>query len=116
MPACPRCNIALEPKNLATDAQLGTVEVDVCPDCHGVWIDAEDQKADAKANILYDRQLVKLQANPKYAADTDPEIACPGCGHEMLRFDWNNRQLYVDKCLDCKGIWLDAGEAARIST
>jgi Zn-finger nucleic acid-binding protein len=40
MPACPRCLTALAPKNLLTDAQWGVVEVDLCPDCHGIWLDA----------------------------------------------------------------------------
>jgi Zn-finger nucleic acid-binding protein len=115
MPACPRCRVDLQPKTVITDGEWGLVTIDACGQCGGIWVDAEDQKADAKVNILYDQQLVDLQANPPQRPETDGEIGCPGCGSEMLRFDWNNRQLYLDRCLSCKGYWLDAGEAARIS-
>jgi hypothetical protein len=33
---------------------------------------------------------------------------CPVCKNAMITFELSD--VEVDKCLDCKGIWLDAGE------
>ena len=35
-------------------------------------------------------------------------MKCPKCGMNLVEIDY--RQLKVDKCTACEGIWLDAGE------
>ncbi|GMR03499.1 MAG: hypothetical protein BMS9Abin21_355 [Thermodesulfovibrionia bacterium] len=40
-------------------------------------------------------------------------MRCPKCGMELIEIDYKNIQ--VDKCSECEGIWLDAGELDEIS-
>ena len=35
-------------------------------------------------------------------------MRCPKCGMELINIDY--RGIEVDKCSECQGIWLDAGE------
>lgn len=40
-------------------------------------------------------------------------MRCPKCGMELIEIDY--RGIKVDRCSECVGIWLDAGELAAIS-
>jgi hypothetical protein len=35
-------------------------------------------------------------------------MKCPKCGMELIEIDY--RGIKVDKCSECQGVWLDAGE------
>jgi transcription initiation factor IIE alpha subunit len=35
-------------------------------------------------------------------------MKCPKCGHDLEEVNYQN--VMVDRCPDCKGIWLDHGE------
>jgi hypothetical protein len=40
-------------------------------------------------------------------------MRCPKCGMELIEIDYKG--IKVDKCSECEGIWLDAGELEAIS-
>ena len=40
-------------------------------------------------------------------------MRCPKCGMELSEIDYKN--IIVDKCFSCDGIWLDAGEFESIA-
>lgn len=40
-------------------------------------------------------------------------MRCPKCGMELIEIDY--RSIKVDKCSECDGIWLDAGEMEKVS-
>ena len=40
-------------------------------------------------------------------------MKCPKCGMELLEIDY--KSIKVDKCSECDGIWLDAGELEAVS-
>ncbi len=40
-------------------------------------------------------------------------MKCPKCGMELIEIDY--KEIKVDKCSRCEGIWLDAGELEAIS-
>jgi len=40
-------------------------------------------------------------------------MRCPKCGMELIEIDY--RGIKVDRCSECLGIWLDAGELVSIS-
>jgi hypothetical protein len=40
-------------------------------------------------------------------------MRCPKCGMQLIEIDYKN--IKVDKCSGCDGIWLDAGELGAIS-
>ncbi len=39
-------------------------------------------------------------------------MKCPKCGMALIEIDYKN--IRVDKCSDCAGIWLDSGELEAI--
>lgn len=41
------------------------------------------------------------------------QMRCPKCGMELIEIDYKN--IKVDKCSECDGIWLDAGELEAVS-
>lgn len=38
---------------------------------------------------------------------------CPKCGMKLIEIDYKN--IKVDKCSECQGIWLDAGELEALA-
>jgi uncharacterized protein len=40
-------------------------------------------------------------------------MRCPKCGMELIEIDYKN--IKIDKCSECEGIWLDAGELETVS-
>ncbi len=40
-------------------------------------------------------------------------MMCPKCGMELIEIDYKN--IKIDKCSECEGIWLDAGELEAVS-
>ncbi len=40
-------------------------------------------------------------------------MMCPKCGMELIEIDYKN--IKIDKCSECEGIWLDAGELETVS-
>ena len=40
-------------------------------------------------------------------------MRCPKCGMELIEIDY--KSIKVDKCSECDGIWLDAGEIESVS-
>ena len=50
----------------------------------------------------------KLKAEEKKHLKTLHHMRCPKCGMELIEIDY--KEIKVDKCSECAGIWLDAGE------
>jgi hypothetical protein len=88
-------------------ALLRKVEVDVCPTCHGVFLDAGEIKALTGSSDLH-RFLTKY-----LGLDSDSHLLCPHCGGLMDGEDAGD--VRVDVCLTCNGVWLDAGELERLA-
>jgi hypothetical protein len=40
-------------------------------------------------------------------------MRCPKCGMELIEIDYKG--INIDKCSECEGIWLDAGELEAVS-
>lgn len=40
-------------------------------------------------------------------------MKCPKCGMELIEIDYKG--IKVDKCSECEGVWLDAGELETVS-
>ncbi len=40
-------------------------------------------------------------------------MRCPKCGMELIEIDYKG--IKVDKCSECEGIWLDAGELDAVA-
>ena len=40
-------------------------------------------------------------------------MRCPKCGMELIEIDYKG--IKIDRCSECEGIWLDAGELETVS-
>jgi len=40
-------------------------------------------------------------------------MMCPKCGMELIEIDYKG--IKIDKCSECEGVWLDAGELDHIT-
>ena len=40
-------------------------------------------------------------------------MRCPKCGMELGEVDYKG--IHIDKCFQCEGIWLDAGELELVA-
>ena len=92
---CPRDSDALVPSTRKR------VEIDVCPTCQGVWLDPKEL-----AELIGSwRDLPRAQQ-----AQADP-LSCPrGCGPMTPCYYSELRQVLIDRCPRCQGIWLDHRE------
>lgn len=113
---CPRCKSALNKKNLdelQSEGTFGDVEVDVCSSCNGIWfdkgeLDRVDNKIEPK--IVEIKKLPSL--NEQYV-----NLVCPSCfGHKNMEKVVNDldKDVIMDVCPSCSGIWLDNREFTAI--
>lgn len=94
---------------------IGLIEVDRCPRCGGIWLDAGE--------------LTRLKANRALAAGLDGGPArgvsrrhligaprCPRDGTAMhLARDLEQAHVKVEQCAGCRGIFLDSGELRDVT-
>lgn len=55
----------------------------------------------------------KLKAEEKNKLRKLHYMRCPKCGMEMIEIDYKG--IKIDKCSECEGIWLDAGELEAVA-
>ena len=105
---CPSC------KNPLREKGAGGMTLDVCyGGCGGIWFDAtelERVSASAATTLHTIWQVQKGNLKP-----TGPRL-CPRCPEQILEAKWFSdlKQVEIDQCPKCSGIWLDAGEFTRI--
>ena len=76
-----------------------------------------DDRASALENEYFHRQekelIEKMKAKIEKENATQTELACPKCDGKLVETDFEN--IKIDVCNKCNGVWLDAGELARIT-
>ena len=55
----------------------------------------------------------KLTEEDKKRLKQVHHMRCPKCGMELIEIDYKG--IKVDKCSECEGVWLDAGELGAVS-
>lgn len=112
---CPVCGEALKP------FRFHETVTDVCPKGCGVWFDSGEMKAVEESDNLANldaafvgecRRTVDTQGTDvKAELENFPARQCPVHHLAMDRYEWNaGSGVVIDKCSECQGIWLDAGE------
>ena len=109
---CPACG------HLLTSRTAGDVTVDVCDGgCGGIWFDHfELQKLDEPAESAGE-QLLDVRRDPGVVIDQSARYRCPKCTDDvvLMRHFWSvKRDVTIDECPECGGVFLDAGELAGI--
>ena len=111
---CPVCDIAMKSK-----AYVGQT-VDVCGACAGIWCDDGELSAVVKALIgagKIPNETASNTVRAREAEDHDHQSkACPRCAKitESFNFAYDSN-VFLNRCTDCRGIWLDGGELRRVA-
>lgn len=103
---CPKCGTALESKT------LGTIPVDQCPSCQGIWFDEKELQSVLTRSHDLHRGLHRSTGEPSL---NQKRGTCPRDKSGMLRaFSSTGERVVLDMCPDCHGLWLDGGELDRL--
>jgi Zn-finger nucleic acid-binding protein len=87
---CIQCEGEMETKDIKG------VEIDLCPDCAGVWLDGGELKDLTKFDLTAGRVITCLRCETPMQT-------------KMLR------GVEIDVCPECTSVWLDGGELNKIS-
>lgn len=114
---CPRCTFTLVPHRPPAAMPGGpSAEVDVCPRCHGTFLDA----GDAKAMLGDNAEPQTWQRTSAASFKGKGKLRCPD-GHGALSVynlqapPGSGVDVDIDVCPECRGMWLDQWEAARVA-
>jgi Zn-finger nucleic acid-binding protein len=110
--SCPACGHALSSRT------AGDVTVDACDGgCGGIWFDHwELQKLDEQSESAGEA-LLDVRRDPGVIVDPAERYQCPKCADDvvLMRHFWSvKREVTIDECPECGGVFLDAGELAGI--
>lgn len=108
---CPACERELQ------EMKVSDLVVDVCQDgCGGIWFDNfELEKVDEKHESAGE-PLLDIPRDESLTVDYTITRPCPKCdGIKMMKhFVSVKKEVEVDECGACAGIWLDYGELGKI--
>ena len=107
-PACP---------NQLQQMTVGDVTVDVCKGgCGGIWFDNFELKKFDEPHESAGEALLDIERDEGFLVDLNKKRNCPKCNDivMMTHFFSVKKQVAVDECPGCAGIWLDAGELSQI--
>lgn len=86
------------------------LEVDVCPNCRGMWLDFDE--LDKLEDMVFDEDSQKGSLI-HYQKKTD--FPCPYCSAKLDEFQYRLYELQLDACIEnSHGFWLDMGEDERV--
>ena len=108
---CPACSRQMQQMTVAD------VTVDVCKGgCGGIWFDNFELKKFDEPHESAGQSLLDIETDPAVTVDREERIKCPKCDNivMMRHFFSVKKQVELDECPGCAGIWLDAGELRQI--
>ncbi|MEZ4269374.1 MAG: zf-TFIIB domain-containing protein [Myxococcota bacterium] len=113
-PKCPGCGTVTDIVALGTRE----TEVDVCPACSGVWLDAQEIGELVERPLIMRPKLSdiarEVRAMMKHVPDPVIYKRCARCDSVMSRVNFAGVSgVVVDECR-AHGMWLDRGELQRI--
>lgn len=99
---CPYCKVPM------IVLELHQIEIDYCPGCGGIWLDAGELELLLEDPAKKDRLLSTVIENPD---SKEKRIRCPVCQKKM-RKAWagTESKIEIDKCRKDHGLWFDRNE------
>jgi len=67
----------------------------------------------AKLKKIQEESQKKLAAGRRAKEKELHYMKCPKCGMNLVEVDY--KKIKIDKCSECEGIWLDAGELEMVA-
>lgn len=100
------------------ELRAGTVAVDRCDTCAGLWFDPRELSAVIEHVRAKDFEPVSSGALAGEDADHDHVTGrCPRCNIALDRTETLTFEgMHYDRCGQCGGAWLDAGELKQIAS
>jgi Zn-finger nucleic acid-binding protein len=108
---CPACGNRLQGMVVAE------VSVDVCRGgCAGIWFDNHELRKFDEPHDAAGEALLDVERNENIHVDFRRKRSCPRCNNVVMkrRFFSPSRQVEIDECPSCAGIWLDHGELGTL--
>ena len=104
---CPKCQSAT-----LAEFKIDGVAVDRCSRCDGIWFDAQE----LSELLAEDAKLVAALRRGSEDELADAKRGrCPRDSAHLLRiYSAIDRNVVLDACADCHGIWLDGGEFEKL--
>ncbi len=105
---CPKCAKPME------KVGFEGIEVDRCTFCKGIWFDLQEHVAlkNRKGSEAIDVGAAG-GIGKEFHADLDAkrDIDCPVCKTRLVKLsDPRQPHIWFEKCQNCSGVFLDAGE------
>lgn len=98
---CPKDHVDMGPMTM-----LNTV-IDVCPLCNGCWLDKNELERITRSR--------KNAVSVKLVGKKATENKCPRCKGKLHEGSVESvKDLLLDECDLCGGLWLDRGELTRL--
>ena len=104
---CPACGRQLR------EMTVGDIAVDVCEKgCGGIWFDNYELKKVDEKHESAGETLLEMARDPSVKVDHTQKRSCHKCVDQPMiqHFLSIKREVEVDECPACGGLWLDYGE------
>ncbi|MDP8254239.1 MAG: zf-TFIIB domain-containing protein, partial [Candidatus Alcyoniella australis] len=101
---CPRCKDTA----LASTPAANGIIVDVCPRCHGIFLDYGEVNYFVRPGEIdpyYQTGLIEPHQS---------QLRCPNDGQMMWEGGLLHKDLQVDECSHCRGLWFGNKELAKL--
>ncbi|WP_455204224.1 TFIIB-type zinc ribbon-containing protein [Kaarinaea lacus] len=108
---CPACT------KLLKETTVDEVKLDVCDGgCGGIWFDNYELRKFDEPHEEAGVSLLDISRDANIHVDHTAQRSCPKCGDvTMLQHFFSvKREVELDECPRCGGVWLDYGELGRI--
>ncbi len=100
---CPKCRSEIH------EMKIEGVDLDFCSGCKGIWFDKDEMAFMVELHV----DMPELEKVKKNAKKTDYD--CPRCGSKLEEMKFSKpKDLLVDRCPQCHGIWLDKLELPKV--
>jgi Zn-finger nucleic acid-binding protein len=111
---CPKC----KHPDLEGGTLAGSMSVQWCPNCYGIWIPGREYEAWQKEQNQWYNKSEQPQATGTLGIEFTPSAydskaaLCPEDGHYLSRakVPFSRVPFYIERCMLCGGIWCDNGE------
>ena len=102
---CPRCTVAMTEHSALTEGGPH-VNVDLCPQCGGLWLDAQKLALVCPTVADLPARRTEILLRGEAAANIPVCPRCEGVPYEFALME----DMKVDFCPQCSGVWLDGDE------
>lgn len=107
---CPAC------KSPMIVVEHQKIELDYCPECHGVWFDSGE--LELFLDSLHPGNRDKFVSNVLDAPEartSEKKRRCPICAQKMKKIVVNEKPgIVIDVCRRADGLWFDGGEVGEL--